>query len=103
MPNIVGMENLANLGLQIAAARKNAALRQVDLAHRARVSRATVDALENGRVSDIGFVRLMRIFESLGIGLRMESLGDTPKMMPKPEEKTTQAATKNAKAMQCRI
>jgi hypothetical protein len=45
----------------------------------------------------------MRIFESLGIGLRMEHLGDTPKTMAQPTEKTTQARTKNTKAKQCRI
>lgn len=69
MPNIVGMENLASVGHQVAAARRNAALRQIDLAERAGVSRATVEALENGRAADISFSRLARILDSLGMQL----------------------------------
>ncbi|WP_415200261.1 helix-turn-helix domain-containing protein [Silvibacterium sp.] len=69
------MENLASVGHQVAAARRGAALRQIDLAERAGVSRATLDALENGRATDISFSRLARILDSLGMQLTVGQLG----------------------------
>jgi transcriptional regulator with XRE-family HTH domain len=71
MPNILGMLALEEIGTQVAAVRKNLRLRQADLASRAGISRATVDALENGRASDIGFSKLARILRVLGLEMRI--------------------------------
>jgi len=57
------------LGKNIGDARKGQGLRQIDLATRAGVSRATIDALENCRAADIGFSKLSRILAALGLEL----------------------------------
>lgn len=72
VPNIPGMQDLASVGERIALARKRAMLRQLDLAERAGVSRATIDALENGRASEIGYSRLARILRAVGLELRVQ-------------------------------
>lgn len=51
-------------------------LRQLDLAERAGVSRATIEALENGRAAEIGFTRLARILATLGLGLEIHKSSD---------------------------
>jgi transcriptional regulator with XRE-family HTH domain len=66
-------ESLATIGQRIAAARKTAGHSQSDLAARAQVSRATINALENGRASDIGFSKLNRILAVVGLGLDLRA------------------------------
>ena len=61
--------SLSQFGQSIGAARKEQGLRQMDLAARVGLSRATIDALENGRASDIGVSRLSRILAALGLEL----------------------------------
>jgi transcriptional regulator with XRE-family HTH domain len=67
------MEDLAIIGTRIARARKAASLSQIDLAFRSKVSRATINALENGRASDIGFSKLNRILAVLGLELDLQA------------------------------
>jgi transcriptional regulator with XRE-family HTH domain len=62
---------LDEIGKQIAAARKLSELGQRQLAERAGVSRATVDALENGRAAEIGYSKLSRILAAVGLELRL--------------------------------
>ena len=69
MPIILGMMSLGQLGKSISDARREQGLRQVDLATRAGLSRATIDALENGRAADIGVSKLSRILGILGVEL----------------------------------
>jgi transcriptional regulator with XRE-family HTH domain len=57
------------LGESIARARRLQNLRQADLASKAGVSRATIDALENGRSRDIGVSKLARILAAIGLEL----------------------------------
>ena len=61
------------IGRQIAMARKAAGHSQFELAARAQVSRATINALENGRASDIGFSKLNRILAVLGLSLDLKT------------------------------
>jgi DNA-binding XRE family transcriptional regulator len=68
-PSILGMKTLAEIGKAIASARGASAFRQADLAMKAGLSRATIDALENGRASDIGVSKLSRILAVLGLEL----------------------------------
>lgn len=63
---------LAEVGQLIASARKQKAITQEQLAHSAGVSRATVDLLENGRASEIGYSKLVRLLTALGLELRVE-------------------------------
>jgi transcriptional regulator with XRE-family HTH domain len=65
------VNTLDEIGGKIATARKTLQLRQTDLASKAQVSRSTIDALENGRASDIGYSKLARILAVLGLELRL--------------------------------
>lgn len=60
---------MKKVGQQIAMIRKDRQLTQVQLAGLAGLSRATVDAFENGRASDIGTARLVRLLGVLGLEL----------------------------------
>ena len=62
---------LEEMGRKIATARRLNELGQRKLAERAGVSRATVDALENGRATEIGYSKLARILAALGLELRL--------------------------------
>jgi len=65
------METISSLGHVIAARRREHKLRQTDLAAAAGLSRATIDALENGRASDIGVSKLSRVLAVLGLELHI--------------------------------
>jgi len=69
MPIILGMMSLGQLGKSISDARRKRGLRQIDLATKSGLSRATIDALENGRAADIGVSKLSRILGVLGLEL----------------------------------
>lgn len=60
---------MAELGRLIAHTRKEKHVTQGELARQAGLSRATVDALENARTSDLGTSRLIRILGVLGLEL----------------------------------
>jgi transcriptional regulator with XRE-family HTH domain len=62
---------LPDLGRHIARRRRSLKLTQAELARRARVGRVTLDALENGRSGELGFVRIGRILAALGLELRL--------------------------------
>lgn len=66
---------LTSVGDRIASRRKELGISQSDLATNARVSRATLDALENGRSSEIGFSRITKILTALGLELRIHEAG----------------------------
>jgi transcriptional regulator with XRE-family HTH domain len=68
------MIGLSDLGRDIARARKDTRLTQVELAKRAGVSRATIDLLENGRAREIGYSKLVRILLVVGLELRLQPL-----------------------------
>jgi len=63
------MLTIDQIGRLVATARTSQGHRQTDLANRASLSRATIDALENGRASDIGVSKLSRILAALGLEL----------------------------------
>ena len=72
------MQSLSSIGCKIAAARNDRGLRQIDLADAAGLSRATIDALENGRASDIGVSKLSRILAVLGLELDVRPVTNRP-------------------------
>lgn len=64
--------SLDQIGEQVASARKERKLGQRELAVKAGVSRQTIDLLENGRATDLGYSRLARILAAVGLELRLE-------------------------------
>jgi transcriptional regulator with XRE-family HTH domain len=64
--------DLISIGRQVAEHRKSQRLTQAVLSARAGVSRATLDALENGRAGEIGFSRLAKLLAALGLELRLQ-------------------------------
>jgi transcriptional regulator with XRE-family HTH domain len=81
------MLDLPSLGEKIAQRRSALKLTQTALAARAKVSRATVDALENGRAGELGFTKVARILAALDLGLRLiEARRDRPTLEDLLEE-----------------
>jgi transcriptional regulator with XRE-family HTH domain len=66
------MLELLSIGKQITERRKGLKWTQLELARRAQVSRATLDALENGRLGELGFSKLSKILAALSFELRLE-------------------------------
>lgn len=64
--------NLHSIGSQIASRRKALGLSQSALAHNAGVSRATLEALENGRSGELGFSKITKILSALGLALKLQ-------------------------------
>jgi transcriptional regulator with XRE-family HTH domain len=69
------MLTLSSIGEQIAAKRKKLGLSQAELARRASLSRATVDALENSRSGELGFSKVTKLLSALGLGLKLQESG----------------------------
>jgi len=69
------MTNLSDIGGQIAARRKAMKLTQTELARKAGVSRATLDALENGRAGELGFTKITKLLAALGLELTLQATG----------------------------
>src|SRR5271154_5939597 len=74
LPNILGnMSDLLSLGAEIAKRRKTLKLSQAALARKAGVSRATLDALENGRAGELGYSKLTKLLAALGLELKLQA------------------------------
>ena len=56
----------------IAIKRKAMGLSQTALAEKARVSRATLDGLENGRIGELGYAKITNILAALGLELKLQ-------------------------------
>ena len=48
---------------------------QSELARAAKVSRATLDALENGRVGEVGYTKITKLLTALGLELKLRETG----------------------------
>lgn len=67
------MLDLITLGSRIAERRKNLKLSQSALARKVGVSRATLDALENGRAGELGFTKVAKLLAALGLELTLQT------------------------------
>ena len=67
------MLDLITIGSQIAERRKAQKLSQAELSRKASLSRATLDALENGRAGEMGFAKVTRLLAALGMELSLQS------------------------------
>ena len=63
---------LSLLGERIATQRKTLGLTQAMLAERARVGLSTLDALENGRLGELGYSKVTNILTALGLELKLQ-------------------------------
>jgi transcriptional regulator with XRE-family HTH domain len=66
------MLTLASIGEQIAIRRKTLGLTQPALAKKAKVGLSTLEALENGRLGELGYSKITNILSTLGLELRLE-------------------------------
>ena len=74
LPSILGIVlDLIFIGGRIAERRKTLKLSQAALARKASVSRATLDALENGRAGELGFSKLTKLLAALGLELTLQT------------------------------
>jgi transcriptional regulator with XRE-family HTH domain len=77
------MLSIAFIAEQIARKRKELGLSQSALAKKARIGRSTLDALENGRMGELGYTKINNILSALGLELRLQ---DTASRRPTLEE-----------------
>jgi transcriptional regulator with XRE-family HTH domain len=63
---------LSSLGEQIALKRKALNLTKPELANRARIGLSTLDALENGRLGELGYSKVNNILSALGLELKLQ-------------------------------
>jgi transcriptional regulator with XRE-family HTH domain len=63
---------LSLLGENIANKRKTLGLTQFTLAKKARVGLSTLDALENGRLRELGYSKITNILTALGLELKLQ-------------------------------
>lgn len=67
------MLDLTSIGQEIAGRRKQLKLSQAALARNAGISRATLEALENGRARELGFAKLTKLLAALGLELKLQA------------------------------
>jgi transcriptional regulator with XRE-family HTH domain len=65
---------IATIAEQIARKRKELGLSQAALAKKAHVGRSTLDALENGRMGELGYTKINNILSALGLELRLQEV-----------------------------
>jgi len=66
------MMALPLIGDQIAQRRKTLRLTRSALAKKARVGLSTLEALENGRLGELGYSKITNILTALGLELKLE-------------------------------
>ena len=66
------MLTLPILGEQIVAKRKALRLTQPALAKKARIGLSTLEALENGRLGELGYSKITSILSALGLELKLQ-------------------------------
>jgi transcriptional regulator with XRE-family HTH domain len=67
------MLSLTSIGEQVAGHRKRLKLSQAELSRKAGISRATLDALENGRAGELGFSKVAKLLAALGLELTLRT------------------------------
>ena len=65
---------LVDIVEEIAKQRKAAGLSRAELAKRALVSRSTLDALEKGRIGELGYTKVNRILTALGLEFKLQEM-----------------------------
>jgi transcriptional regulator with XRE-family HTH domain len=72
LPCILGdVLSLSTIGTTIAQRRKALGWTQSTLAKKAKVGRSTLDALENGRLGELGYSKITNLLAALGLELAL--------------------------------
>jgi transcriptional regulator with XRE-family HTH domain len=80
---------LPTLGQHIAQRRKALHLSQTALAQRASIGYSTLQALESGRLPELGFTKITRILSALGLELALQpTLSRRPTLEELMQEQT---------------
>jgi transcriptional regulator with XRE-family HTH domain len=66
------MLTLSSIGERIATRRRTLGLSQAVLAKQAKVGHSTLDALENGRLGELGLSKITKILSVLGLELKIQ-------------------------------
>jgi transcriptional regulator with XRE-family HTH domain len=66
--------NMQSLGEAIRAARKQRHLTQTDLSQQLGMSRATLSAIENGTVTEVGIRKVIALCSALGLELVVQHM-----------------------------
>jgi transcriptional regulator with XRE-family HTH domain len=67
---------LSQIGSRLATARKELKLPQYEIAQRAGVSLRTINLLENGKATDLGYSKLARILAAVGLELGLQPIAN---------------------------
>jgi HTH-type transcriptional regulator/antitoxin HipB len=78
--------DIQEIGQKLREARKSLRRTQAEVAAPLGMSRATVSAIENGTVSEIGVRKLMSLCASLGLALSVAPRGQRPTFVELREE-----------------
>ena len=68
---------LVDIAEEIAKQRKVIGLSRAELAKRALVSRSTLEALENGRIGELGYAKVNKILTVLGLEFRLQEMNSS--------------------------
>jgi transcriptional regulator with XRE-family HTH domain len=66
------MLTISSIGDQIARRRKTLHMTQATLAKQAGVGHSTIDALENGRLGELGISKTIKLLAALGLELSIQ-------------------------------
>ena len=66
------MPSISVIGETIATRRRSLALSQTALAKQAKIGLSTLNALENGRLGELGLSKILRVLAVLGLELKIE-------------------------------
>ena len=78
---------LRELGQKLREARKACDLSQHEIASSLGMSRATISAIENGTIGEIGVRKLMALATALGLELLLDTRRDRPTLQQLREER----------------
>jgi transcriptional regulator with XRE-family HTH domain len=98
------MPNLSAIGEMIAVRRRSLNLSQSALAKQAKIGLSTLDALENGRMGELGYSKILRVLAVLGLELRVEeTVGRRPTLDELMEEHSSHSEQQHTLAHGKRI
>ncbi len=79
--------SLQDIGTAVKAARKSQKRSQGELAATLGMSRATISAIENGTVGEIGIRKVIALCDALGLTLKVETAVARPTLHQLREER----------------
>jgi transcriptional regulator with XRE-family HTH domain len=79
--------DMIDLGQAVLSRRKQLKISQAELADANGMSRATISALENGRLAELGIRKVLAICTTLGFALEIKELSTRPTLRDLIQEK----------------